>query len=65
MSQALRNLLPSSDPYLSPGEVIVCQVARGDLNGKLCQWSRSSRLTTKALVDLLRGRLAEPSKLDS
>lgn len=29
MSAALRGLLPTSDPFLSPGEVIVCQVARG------------------------------------
>ncbi|KUM36214.1 NUDIX hydrolase [Arthrobacter sp. EpRS71] len=29
MSQALRALLPTTDPFLSPGEVIVCQVARG------------------------------------
>ncbi|MEV7605413.1 NUDIX hydrolase [Paenarthrobacter sp. NPDC089322] len=29
MSAALRDTLPSSDPYLSPGEVIVCHVARG------------------------------------
>ncbi|MGO4247328.1 NUDIX domain-containing protein [Paenarthrobacter sp. RAF54_2] len=29
MSAALRGLLPTSDPFLSPGEVIVCHVARG------------------------------------
>ncbi|BCW59772.1 8-oxo-dGTP diphosphatase [Paenarthrobacter nicotinovorans] len=29
MSQGLKALLPASDPYLTPGEVIVCQVARG------------------------------------
>ncbi|GAA2847555.1 NUDIX hydrolase [Paenarthrobacter ilicis] len=29
MPQSLRALLPTADPYLSPGEVIVCQVARG------------------------------------
>ncbi|WP_284980291.1 NUDIX hydrolase [Arthrobacter sp. fls2-241-R2A-200] len=29
MLPELRALLPTSDPFLSPGEVIVCQVARG------------------------------------
>ncbi|MGP0221803.1 MULTISPECIES: NUDIX hydrolase [unclassified Paenarthrobacter] len=29
MTSALRSRLPQSDPYLSPGEVVVCQVARG------------------------------------
>jgi 8-oxo-dGTP diphosphatase len=29
MPQNLRAVLPSADPFLSPGEVIVCQVARG------------------------------------
>lgn len=29
MNGRLRALLPSSDPYLAPGEIIVCHVARG------------------------------------
>ena len=30
MNANLRGLLPSKDPYLAPGEVIVCHVSRGD-----------------------------------
>lgn len=30
MSPWLRDLLPTSDPYLTPGEVLVCHVARGN-----------------------------------
>lgn len=30
MSPWLRDLLPASDPYLAPGEVIACHVARGN-----------------------------------
>ncbi len=29
MSPALRSLLPASDPFLAPGELVVCHVARG------------------------------------
>jgi 8-oxo-dGTP diphosphatase len=29
MNSRLRDLLPSSDPYLAPGEIVVCHVARG------------------------------------
>jgi 8-oxo-dGTP pyrophosphatase MutT (NUDIX family)/phosphohistidine phosphatase SixA len=32
MSSRLRDLLPSSDPYLAPGEILVCHVARGSKN---------------------------------
>lgn len=32
MSSRLRALLPSSDPFLAPGEMIVCHVARGSKN---------------------------------
>jgi 8-oxo-(d)GTP phosphatase len=28
MDPDLRDLLPSSDPYLTPGEMVVCHVAR-------------------------------------
>ncbi len=29
MNSRLRDLLPSSDPFLAPGEIVVCHVARG------------------------------------
>ena len=32
MNSRLRDLLPSSDPYLAPGEIVVCHVARGSKN---------------------------------
>jgi len=32
MSSRLRDLLPSSDPFLAPGEIVVCHVARGSKN---------------------------------
>jgi 8-oxo-dGTP pyrophosphatase MutT (NUDIX family)/phosphohistidine phosphatase SixA len=32
MSSRLRALLPSTDPYLAPGELLVCHVARGSKN---------------------------------
>jgi 8-oxo-dGTP pyrophosphatase MutT (NUDIX family)/phosphohistidine phosphatase SixA len=32
MAAPLRALLPSSEPYLSPGEVVVCHVAQGSKN---------------------------------
>ncbi|MGO4804042.1 NUDIX domain-containing protein [Arthrobacter sp. 2MCAF15] len=32
MSSRLRDLLPSSDPYLAPGEIVICHVARGTKN---------------------------------
>ena len=28
MNSRLRALLPSTDPYLSPGEIVVCHVSR-------------------------------------
>lgn len=30
MNASLRTLLPSKDPYLAPGEILVCHVSRGD-----------------------------------
>jgi 8-oxo-dGTP diphosphatase len=32
MNPSLRALLPSKDPYLAPGELVVCHVARGSRN---------------------------------
>ncbi len=32
MNSRLRDLLPSSDPFLAPGEIIVCHVAHGSKN---------------------------------
>jgi succinylarginine dihydrolase len=32
MNSRLRTLLPSTDPYLAPGEVIVCHVAQSSKN---------------------------------
>ncbi|GAP55726.1 hypothetical protein AHiyo6_22910 [Arthrobacter sp. Hiyo6] len=32
MNSSLSALLPSSDPYLAPGEIVVCHVAHGSGN---------------------------------
>ena len=47
MPRPVRALLPDAEPYLSPGELVVCHVAHRRRRGASWQWSSSSPLTTR------------------
>lgn len=50
--------LPSKDPYLAPGEAVICQVSAAD-EGESCRWNGSGPSTTRRLGDWATGRLGQ------